>query len=150
MIRKQSRKKFIGNLNLFYELMGRNPTHIDSHQHVHQRESIIPIVSEIADRLNITLRGESQKVNYCGSFYGQSNDGSTFRDAISVANLKKIISKLPEGITELACHPGLMNNLKTMYKIERSIEVKTLCNKSVKEKITNLKIKLCSFKGIPF
>ena len=134
----------------FFRIMGRKPTHIDSHQHVHQREYIKPILLEIAARLNVTLRGCSQDVLYCGDFYGQGIDGSPLENAISVAGLNKVISKLPEGITELACHPGLDFDLKTMYMVEREKEVATLCDAKVKLAITDSSIELCTFEGIPF
>jgi chitin disaccharide deacetylase len=137
-------------LESFYRIMGRKPTHIDSHQHVHLRESIRPVVINIAGELNITLRRCSDKVNYCGDFYGQLTDGSAFHQAISVSGLKGTLLKLPKGITELACHPGLNNDLQTMYTLEREIEVDTLCERSIREEINLLDIELCSFEGITF
>lgn len=137
-------------LNSFYSIMGRTPTHIDSHQHVHQRESIRSVVNDIARELNITLRGYSNKVNYSGDFYGQLTDGSPFHEAISVNGLNKTLLKLSDGITELACHPGLGDEVKTMYRTEREIEVKTLSDSNIQETIVKANIELCSFEGIPF
>ena len=137
-------------LSSFYKLMGKKPTHIDSHQHVHKRENLQPIFLELAAKLNITLRGCSQNVNYCGNFYGQSFDGSPYHAAISVEGLKRIIAGLPDGITELACHPGLMDDIETMYRTERELEVNTLSNVEIQETIFNANIELCSFEGIPF
>lgn len=137
-------------LESFYLIMGRKPTHIDSHQHVHLRGSINPVVINIAKELNVTLRRCSDKVNYCGDFYGQSEDGSPYHTAISVEGLKKIISTLPDGITELACHPALNNDIKTMYGMERGMEVNSLCDHSVHKEIAASNIELCSFEGIAF
>ena len=134
----------------FFKIMGRKPTHIDSHQHVHQRELIKPVLLEIAAELNVTLRGCSQNVRYCGDFYGQNIDGSALDDAISVEGLTNIVLRLPEGITELACHPGLDGDLETMYNDEREIEVATLCDNKVKFALLNSNIELCTFKDIPF
>ena len=137
-------------LKNFYQIMGKKPTHIDSHQHVHQREPIRTILIENARKLNIPLRGSSQKVNYCGEFYGQTENGLPFHDAISTENLKKIIKEIPIGITELACHPGLNSDLKTMYKSEREMELVALCDTSVRKSIIEENIELCSFDGILF
>lgn len=137
-------------LESFYRIMGRNPTHIDSHQHVHQRENLRVVFLEIAAKLNITLRGCSPSVKYCGDFYGQLADGSPYHEAINVDGLKRIISGLPDGITELACHPGLKNDIETMYRAERELEVKTLCNTEIRETIVSSNIELCSFEGLPF
>lgn len=135
-------------LENFCKMMGRKPTHIDSHQHVHLRENIRPLFLAIAEKLNITLRRCSDKVKYCGDFYGQQTDGSPYHSAISVDGLLQIISKLNDDITELACHPGLCNDMITMYKAERQIEVNTLCDKHISEAIEKANIRLCSFEGI--
>ena len=45
-------------LDMFIRIHGRNPTHIDSHQHVHNQENIKSVFIEIASKLNITLRGQ--------------------------------------------------------------------------------------------
>ena len=135
-------------LESFYQIMGRKPTHIDSHQHVHQRENIRPILLEIGKRLNVNIRGCNQKVKYCGDFYGQDKDGSPLHDTISIEGLKHTLSNLSEGITELACHPALDDDIETMYRIEREIEVNTLCDGSIKETISKSGIQLCSFEGI--
>jgi predicted glycoside hydrolase/deacetylase ChbG (UPF0249 family) len=137
-------------LDAFYQIMGQLPTHIDSHQHVHQREAIRPILLEIAKELNVTLRGCSENVSYCGKFYGQLDDGSPYHYAISVEGLEKTISSLPEGITEMACHPGLQLDIETMYKNERELEVATLCSKTIQHAIAAGNVELCSFRNIPF
>jgi predicted glycoside hydrolase/deacetylase ChbG (UPF0249 family) len=137
-------------LAAFYALMGCKPTHIDSHQHVHLKETICPILMDMACRLNVTLRRCSQRVKYCGDFYGQYADGSPFDSAISTEALQSIILKLPEGITEMACHPGLDDDIRTMYGTERTKEVHTLCNKEVKQAIDMAQVELCSFNNIPY
>jgi predicted glycoside hydrolase/deacetylase ChbG (UPF0249 family) len=137
-------------LDEFNRLVGKKPTHLDSHQHVHKSENLLPIFINIAEKLNVTLRGCSNNVNYCGDFYGQSSDSSPLHDSISSNNLKKIITNLPEGITEMACHPGINVEIKTMYKIEREIEVISLCDKGVRELINLTNVQLCSFAEIPF
>lgn len=142
--------EMIFQLESFYRIMGKVPSHIDSHQHVHLRESLRPVFLALAHKLGITLRGCSAKVKYCGDFYGQSGDGSPLHDAISVEHLNRVIACLPEGITEIACHPGLHNDIKTMYGIEREMELNALCDMSVKETIANANIELCSFEGIGF
>lgn len=146
--KQQVEKEVVNQLNTFYQLMGRKPTHIDSHQHVHQRENVRTVFIELAQKLNVTLRGCSRQVNYCGDFYGQCFDGSPYHEGISVGALKAIILKLPEGLTEMACHPGLNNDVETMYRVEREKEVDTLCDMRIREAVANRHIELCSFEGV--
>ncbi len=137
-------------LDIFKKLTGKIPTHIDSHQHVHLRENIFPVIKEFAQQLDVTLRRFSHKVKYCGDFYGQADDGSSYHKAIGVNTLQNVISAIPEGITELACHPGYVDDLPTMYTTERKIEVQTLCDQRILDAIKRNGIQLCSFKDISF
>ncbi len=132
-------------LDLFRTLIGRNPTHLDSHQHVHREEPVRSIMVEIAQQNSIPLRHFSPQISYCGEFYGQAGTGLPYPQAITTAALIRILSELPLGVTELCCHPGLDDNLPTMYCHERFEEVQTLCDGAVRSVITELGIELCSF-----
>ena len=137
-------------LDLFKQLVGNIPTHIDSHQHVHLRENVLPIIKEVAQQLDVTLRRCSKQVKYCGEFYGQTNDGFPYHVAIGVEALMKTIEATHHGITEVACHPGFADDMQTMYKTERAIEVATLCNSQIRKVIEEADIQLCSFEHITF
>jgi predicted glycoside hydrolase/deacetylase ChbG (UPF0249 family) len=100
--------------------------------------------------MNVTLRRCSERVKYCGDFYGQLTDGSPWHKAISADGLIKIISSLEDPLTEMACHPGLDGDIKTMYRKERFMEVDSLCDPRVKQALEDEGIELCSFDGIPF
>ena len=133
---------------LFRQLTGRNPTHLDSHQHVHREEPIRSIMADIANKCSIPLRHFSPRVTYCGTFYGQSGNGELFPETISAASLIRVLSELPSGVTELCCHPGLDDDLNTMYCHERFEEVKTLTDQAVRSAIHDLGIELCSFNDL--
>jgi len=134
-----------GQLDLFRALMGREPTHLDSHQHIHRDEPVRSIGMRIARELAIPLRHCTPHIHYCGDFYGQSAAGWPYPEGISVENLLRIFASLPAGITELACHPGYEDGLDSMYASERSIEVETLCDPRISSAIDEMMIVLCSF-----
>jgi predicted glycoside hydrolase/deacetylase ChbG (UPF0249 family) len=138
------RSEVAGQLDTFRRLMDREPTHLDSHQHVHEKEPAHSIIRELAERLRIPCRGYSA-VRYCGKFYGQTATGKACHEAISVEALLNLIGTLPEGFTELACHPGIRPDPNTMYVDEREQEVRVLCDPRVKDAIEREKIALCSF-----
>ena len=132
----------------FKSLVGRNPTHLDSHQHVHCREPVRSIALQLAQELGVPLRHFSQDIAYCGDFFGQTTEGAPIPGAISVEALIKILSSLKDGITELACHPGDWDAEEygvTMYRSERSEEVVTLCDPRVRAACVANAIELCSF-----
>lgn len=137
--------EFTRQLDRFRELMGRDPSHLDSHQHVHNLEPIKSILSDAAGRLDIPLRGCTEEVRYSDEFYGQLFNGEPLPDAITPRGLIAILTKLPPGVTELGCHPGLGDDLDTMYTAERAVEAETLCHPDVRRAMHDLQIELCNF-----
>jgi predicted glycoside hydrolase/deacetylase ChbG (UPF0249 family) len=136
-------------LEVFRRLIGRDPSHLDSHQHVHLREPVRTVLIEVARQLDIPLRHCSPDVCYRGGFYGQTAEGASLPDAISVDGLLHILKTLPSGYTELGCHPADGCDLNTMYRHERLEELRVLCDPSVRAAIKTMGIELRSFKNLP-
>lgn len=134
-------------LATFRRLVGRDPTHVDSHQHAHRGRGVRPIFAEIAGRLGVPLRGCDSQISYCGHFYGQTSNGRLLHSFVGVRALIGILEGLRPGFTELGCHPGKGNDLDSMYVRERALEVKTLCDPRVRAAINDLGIELRSFHG---
>ena len=65
-----------GQIGRFVRLLGRLPTHLDSHQHAHRQEPLRSRLLAAGDRLGVPVRGASSAVAYCGGFYGQSGRGA--------------------------------------------------------------------------
>jgi predicted glycoside hydrolase/deacetylase ChbG (UPF0249 family) len=61
-----------------------------------------------------------------------------------------LLAALPPGITELGCHPGEANGLISMYRDERTEELKALCDPRVQATIVAERIELRSFHNIMF
>jgi chitin disaccharide deacetylase len=133
-------------LATFRRLTDKDPTHIDSHQHVHLQEPIRPIVINVARHLGVPLRYYSSDVHYCGDFYGQTAEGLPYPYGTSVDGLMEILTNLPRGLTELCCHPGEEDELDTMYRSERIEEMKVLCHPRIRAAISAMKIELRSFR----
>jgi chitin disaccharide deacetylase len=135
-------------LDRFRELTGKDPTHIDSHQHVHRSEPARSILLEMAQELSVPPRHFSDLVQHCGSFYGQGAHGEAMPEQISIAALQQIVRELPLGITELVCHPGLDELLDTMYAKERLEETRTLCDERIINTLREQGVHLVSFSDI--
>jgi len=134
-----------GQLERFRELLGRDPTHLDSHQHAHLREPARSALIELAAELGVALRHFDERVRYCGDFYGQTAKGDPLPEAITVEALVGIIASLPEGTTELACHPGAAEDLDSSYAAERPRELEALCDPRVRRALEREGIELQSF-----
>lgn len=132
-------------LAAFRRLVGREPTHIDSHQHVHHNEPARSLLIGLAGQLCVPLRGCSPSVRHYGNFYGQTAEGTPLPGTITVENLIRILQALPAGVTELGCHPGLGDDLDGTYRAERAQEVQVLCDPRVRTAAEALRIQLRGF-----
>ena len=136
-------------LDEFRRLMRREPTHLDSHQHMHRHEPARSAALALAEPLRIPVRDCSPSIAYCGDFYGQGHKCAPFPEGITVGNLLAIFDKLPPGISELGCHPGADARLDSVYRLERLAEVETLCDPRLREELQHGGIRLISFTDRP-
>lgn len=132
-------------LDRFTALMGRPPTHLDSHQHVHREEPARSVVLAHGRRLGVPVRDHTPGIRYEGSFYGQSGRGEPWPEGISPDALCTLLHALPPGTTELGCHPALDDDSGSSYSHERTVETATLCHPRVRATIEAEGIELCSF-----
>ena len=132
-------------LESFRRLTGRDPTHLDSHQHAHRSDPLRTIAAAAAGQLRVPLRHFDSCVRHCGDFYGQTGKGEPMPDGITPDALARIIRSLPPGVTEVSCHPGDDPLLDSPYRHERLIEVQSLCHATVRASLEEAAVKLVSF-----
>jgi predicted glycoside hydrolase/deacetylase ChbG (UPF0249 family) len=129
-------------LELFRSLVDRDPSHLDSHQHVHLSEPMATVAARLADELKVPLRG--REIRYEGSFYGQDGKGTPYPETISPAALLSLIDSLPSGWTELGCHPA-RGSVPSSYDAERRLELESLCDPRVRAALAEKEVELRSF-----
>jgi predicted glycoside hydrolase/deacetylase ChbG (UPF0249 family) len=132
----------------FRELVGRDPTHIDSHQHVHGWSRMTETFVRIASEVGVPLRHHLGGVQYCGDLYGHDPKGNPIPEALTPAAVIEIIRELEPGVTELACHPGLGADTGSVYDVERAQEVELLCDARVAEALRRERVELRTFADI--
>jgi chitin disaccharide deacetylase len=132
-------------LERFRALTGRDPTHLDSHQHVHRAEPVRSIMGARAKELRVPLRHHGH-VRYCGAFYGQGRGGAALPDAITPAALVALIEGLPDGATELCCHPAAAASPGLAYGAERLRELEALCHADVRAAVARSGVRLGTFR----
>ncbi|MEG2917438.1 MAG: chitin disaccharide deacetylase [Clostridium sp.] len=147
------KREFISQIERFYSL-GLNPSHIDSHHHVHGIEGINPIVLELSKEYSIPVRnvnnrkfseddGVKTTEYFSEKFYGKN---------ISTDYLKELLSETRgyESV-EIMCHPAYIDyelyNMSS-YNKERAKELFVLTSSNIKEFIKAQHIQLISYKDI--
>jgi predicted glycoside hydrolase/deacetylase ChbG (UPF0249 family) len=130
---------FLAQLEHFRELVGRDPTHVDSHHHVHAPH--LARFRELVEPLGVPLRHDG-RVRYLGGFWGQPE-----LDHIRPAFLRQLVeAKAGEGFNELGCHPArISHDLRSSYVQERAVELQTLTEPGLREELESVGVKLISF-----
>jgi chitin disaccharide deacetylase len=136
-------------LDRFGDVMGRHPTHIDSHRHAHREEHLFPHFLEWTAHLGVPVRGDG-RVNFVGGFYAQWEWKVTNLAYVGVPFLRQmLLNEVPPGFTEFSCHPGYVSgkddDYHGVYFHEREAEVVTLTDPSVREFIAETGIHLASY-----
>ena len=131
----------------FVSLFGKDPTHVDSHQHRHLDDPIKSAVVETGRRLGVPVRDCTPEVAYRGDFYGQTGRGDPLPEAISVDALLRLLTSLPDGVTELGCHPAAEPESDSTYAAERVEELRVLCDPRVRAVVGAEGIELRSFRN---
>jgi predicted glycoside hydrolase/deacetylase ChbG (UPF0249 family) len=144
------RAEFAAQLTRFRELMGRDPTHVDSHRHQHRRPQLRPVFRELVEPLGVPLRDDG-RVHFVGDFYAQWEWGVSDLDKISVdAFVGLLRTRVHPGWTEISTHPGYRGAGYTpVYDAEREHEVRTLTDPRLREEIERLGIHLVSYADWP-
>jgi chitin disaccharide deacetylase len=133
-------------LDTFHELVGRPPTHFDSHHHLHRREDLASLFEELVRPLGVPLRGDGS-VTSIGGFYAQWELGVTQPEYVSVDFLTKLLrEEVGDGWTEISCHPGYADpDFTSGYAHERELEVATLTDPRVARAVDELGLELRSY-----
>jgi predicted glycoside hydrolase/deacetylase ChbG (UPF0249 family) len=129
----------------FETLIGRPPTHLDSHQHVHREEPVQSLLLAAGHARGVPVRSYAPEITYLGDFYGQWGRGESYPEGITVEHLLELLAALPAGVTELGCHPASVPELESSYAYERPVELAAICDRRVAAALIDQRIELCSF-----
>ncbi len=134
-------------LDSFERIVGRTPTHLDSHQHFHRAEPATALLLAVAERLGISLREVTTP--YLGGFYGQDNRSRPFPEAITPEALVAVVASCSAPLTELSCHPSQLADTGSVYDAERVTELETLISDRVTAMCRELGDRLVRIDGQP-
>lgn len=136
----------------FVEIFGRRPTHLDSHHHSHRRPDVFAAVCALARREGLPVRNAGGAMGAELKALGlRTNDffeEGFFDGGVSVGHLVEILESLPEGVTELMCHPAHEDAelaASSSYARVRVIELSVLCDPEVRAAIRRCGVDLVTF-----
>jgi predicted glycoside hydrolase/deacetylase ChbG (UPF0249 family) len=137
----QAERAFVAQLARFRELVGRDPTHVDSHHHVHAAH--LATFEELVEPLGVPLRHDG-RVRYLGGFWGQPDLAHVQRPFLR----RLIEAETGEGFNELGCHPArISDDLRSSYLRERAVELRTLTEAGLRRELESKAVRLVSFRA---
>ncbi|WLI76185.1 chitin disaccharide deacetylase [Kosakonia sp. H02] len=139
----------------FIALFGREPTHLDSHHHVHMIPQILPIVTAFAARHGLALRLDRKALaggltlpaalrstsGFSSEFYGDAVSEESFLRALDASAARGDTS------LEVMCHPAFIDSTlqQSSYCYPRLTELEVLTSPSLKYAIAERGYRLGSF-----
>ena len=141
--------------NRFVDVFGREPTHIDSHHHVHMIPAILPLVAEFAQRKGVAVRVDREvrglpdvavtsTEGFSSAFYGDEIDEALFLKVLDDSAAKG------ERSLEVMAHPAFVDQIvrKSAYCWPRLAELEVLTSASLKYAIAERGYRLGTFRDL--
>ncbi len=149
---EQVRREIEAQIALFEKLAGRPPSHLDSHHHSARHPDVEPVFAEVARVRGLPVRAcdaaGRDRLRASGLRTPDSFLDGFFGSGATAENLLAMLDGLPDGTSELMCHPGFPDEelLRTSsYARERAGEIEVLCDPAVRTRIELLGIELSGF-----
>ena len=138
------------------ELVGREPTHVDTHHWIHDDPALSWAVCELARETGSAARTHTPEQRDEYRAKGVRTPDHFIREFqhpghIEVAHLLAILARLEDGVTELMCHPGAPDPeliATSAYARERPIELATLTDPQVREALERERIVPTTFAAL--
>ncbi len=174
------RREFEAQISRFMDA-GFSPTHLDTHKHIHALPGVLKVMIESGRRFGIRRiryplerrlwrtmgRNPSSWAKRivisagasCGAGELRRADVRTTDDFSGVdpvtcataSRLRAFLRDLPDGTTELVCHPGVDDDVSTRYSLhppDRRAELTALLDQSVMDTVKECGILLICFREL--
>ena len=136
----------------FEKLVGRLPTHLDTHHHVGLYVPVRDVVLEVARAYGLPVRSQddaartrarSAGLRTTDHFFGESGPDAYWSAARTLAHLRA----LPPGVSEFMCHPGRFDDDLgySRYGRQREVEMTGLGTATARAAVAALGIELRDF-----
>ena len=148
----QARIELGNQIDAFRRLLGRFPTHLDSHHHVGRHEPILELVLDFARAIKVPVRAQDAEVRAAARrlklrtpdhFLGESGPEPYW----SAERVLGHLEALEAGVTELMTHPGYFDEdlAYSRYGVQRETELDGLTDPRARALIDREGIRLAHF-----
>lgn len=143
----------------FTALFGREPTHIDSHHHVHMLAPIYPIVASFAREKGLPIRTDRQLKHdvagheaprsceaFSSAFYGEALSEALFLQILDAAIEDDVAS------LEVMCHPSFVDSIvmESAYCYPRLTELDILTSASLRQAVNARGFRLGNYQSLDY
>ncbi len=143
----------LGNqIDAFRRLVGRFPTHLDSHHHVACHEPILEVMLDFAEAIKAPVRSQDETVRTAARRRRLRTPDHFVGDAgveayWSADRLLDRLRTLSGGVTEFMTHPGYFDDdlAGSRYARQREVELAGLTDRRARELIGREGIRLAHF-----
>lgn len=101
-------------LERFRELLGRLPTHLDSHHHSHRLPAVLDALTALAREHGLPVRaasaGVAERLRQEGLRTTRTFVEDFFGEQATLPTLERVLARLPPGTSELMCHPAVVDD----------------------------------------
>lgn len=154
--RKMLYIEYKAQMDRFEAWFGKSPTHIDTHHHLHRFESVFEVLTEIAGEYGIAFRLSDRVDTEVRERFNEREiiladhllpDIDPF-PCLNKARLREVLNQLPEGVVEMMCHPGVVDDeLRKISSFvdERAGELDALSDALIRPYLKELNIELTNY-----
>ncbi len=149
---EEAERELRAQVATFLGLLGRAPTHLDSHHHVGRYSPIREIVWELARELGVPVRSQDEGVRRAARAAGLRTPDHFFGESgpepyWSAERLLAHLAALPEGVSEFMTHPGYYDAdlAYSRYGRQREVELQGLIDPAVRRAVEASRVRLCHF-----
>lgn len=142
----------------FVGLFGCEPTHIDSHHHVHMIPQIFPLVAALAKKKGVAMRidrhlaaaqgldvsGIRSSEGFTSDFYGEAISEGLFLQTLIASQQQN------ERSLEVMCHPAFVDDtlMGSAYCYPRLAELEVLTSPSLRNTVAERGYRLGTFRDV--
>jgi len=155
IVREEALAEYRAQYEKARELLGREPTHVDSHHWVHDHPALEWAIGRLAHETGAAARIHSDEQRDRLRAHGVRTPDHFVREfqhegKVDVDSLVALLDRIARksGVTELMCHPGEPDEAlakRSGYARERATELATLTDPRVRAKVKDRGISLATF-----